>query len=843
MHQLKIKELLQNLFSSPKSSEKKRHIVFWYDEEKTYEESIKELVPDSVKIHIVTEKNNFITKKLLEYDDKDNDYLIYAPLKKPENKDNWLLDILLYSREFSPDEISIISGDIGITDNSLKVLIKKYYAFFKNKERYEKLKKTVSTWSEETMETGIISVICKEKYPYFEDSLRKIFIEGIDGENKFIQEMKKYSIDDRLWYYAEKYYGYNGGPDIKNFLKSILLTAFSDQIKGELPVIWKQNILKNKSNSLIFATHWMNDKTQFEEFNKVSEKLSEELKLKEHIKDLDTDIDKYLECDIFPVFDEFIISYIIENLSGRSPEYERFKDIINRRKTKHWYDKVKHIYTALEEAINLFILVKKYRKSFDVPDDLINAYVKEYYKVDQAYRRFYTAYDQREENILKKLQEYVENIYKNEYLKELCQNWSKLVEKDLCHSWIISDINHQKNFYRHNIRQIISKDERSKIFVIISDGLRYEVAEELTVRLNKEEKIKGDATLEFMSGVVPSCTKLGMAALLPYEKIEITRKGEVKIDGEELSGSPQREKILKKAFEASKVVAYSDLKDWGTAELRKELGSVRVVYIYHNTIDALGDKSVIENQVFNAALDAINDITDCVKKLVNYISATNILITADHGFLYTRDPVMECNKVDIKTTGTVDEKKRYLLAEGDVSEQGTITVDMNYISDGNYKVIVPRGPHIFKTQGAGLNYVHGGASLQEIVIPLIKFKYKKEYKKEKVEVKLTNTTRKITNNKYTLNFFQTEKITEDILPVTLKLSLWDMEENKQISDEKVIIADSASENASERELKVILTLKDMQYDKNKDYYLKVEDEGNSDMIPFRINLAFTNLFG
>ncbi len=843
MHQLKIKELLQNLFSISKKPEEKRHIIFWYDEEKTYEEHINELAPDNVKIHILTEKNNFITKKLLEYDDKESNYLIYSPLKKPENKDNWLLDILLYSREFSPDEISIIAGDIGITDNSLKVLIKKYYGFFKNKERYEKLKKTVSTWSEDTIELGIMSVICKEKVPLFEDLLRKIFIEGLHEENKIIQEMKKYSIDDRLWYYSEKYYGYNGEPDIKNFFKSIALTALSDQIRGELPVIWKQNILKNKSNSLIFSTHWMNDKTQFEEFNKLSGKLSEELKIKDHIKDRDTDIDKYIECDVFSVFDEFIITYIIEKLNSRSLEYERFKDIINKRKIKHWYDEFKHIYTALEESINLFFLMKKYNNGFERPCDLMNAYVKEYYKVDQAYRRFYTAYDQREENILKKLQETVENIYKNEYLKELCLAWSKLVEKELCYNWNIKNINPQQDFYRDNIKQIIKKDERSKIFVIISDGLRYEVAEELTGKLNKEEKIKGDAALEFMSGVIPSSTKLGMAALLPYKKIEITEKGEVKIDGEDLSGSPQREKILKKAFESSKVVTYSDLKEWSTAKLREELGSIRVVYIYHNTIDALGDKSITENQVFYAALDAINDITDCVKKLVNYISATNILITADHGFLYTRDPVMECNKVDIKTAGTVDEKKRYLLVEGDVVEQGTFAIDMNYISEGKYKVIVPKGGHIFKTPGAGLNYVHGGASLQEIVIPLIKFKAKKEYKKEKVEVKLTNTTRKITNNKYTLNFFQTERITEERLPVTLRLSLWDLEENKQISDEKILIADSTCENASEREFKVILTLKDMKYDKNKDYYLKLEDDANKDTIPFRINLAFTNLFG
>jgi hypothetical protein len=68
----------------------------------------------------------------------------------------------------------------------------------------------------------------------------------------------------------------------------------------------------------------------------------------------------------------------------------------------------------------------------------------------------------------------------------------------------------------------------------------------------------------------------------------------------------------------------------------------------------------------------------------------------------------------------------------------------------------------FKTPGGGQNFVHGGASLQEIVIPLIN--YRNDRKKDerrlisKVDVKLTNTSRKITNSLFSLDFFQTEKL-------------------------------------------------------------------------------------
>jgi len=92
MNKDKLSELLESLFVKPVPHGGKRHIVFWYDGEQTYLDTVHSLAPDTIKVHVLRENNNFATKKLIEHDDTENHYLIYAPLKKPDEQSNWFLD-------------------------------------------------------------------------------------------------------------------------------------------------------------------------------------------------------------------------------------------------------------------------------------------------------------------------------------------------------------------------------------------------------------------------------------------------------------------------------------------------------------------------------------------------------------------------------------------------------------------------------------------------------------------------------------------------------------------------------------------------------------------------------
>ncbi|MDZ5044198.1 BREX-1 system phosphatase PglZ type A, partial [Clostridium perfringens] len=310
----------------------------------------------------------------------------------------------------------------------------------------------------------------------------------------------------------------------------------------------------------------------------------------------------------------------------------------------------------------------------------------------------------------------VENLYNNWYLQELSIKWSEALAKQK--TWRIEGVNQQESFCNDNIKY----GRKERVFVIISDALRYESAEELSTRLRNERKAKVE--LDYIQGVLPSYTKLGMAALLPNKKIEINSNYDVLVDGINSNGTENRDKILKVENEKSLAITYNKLMDLKEADFRKVFSGLEVVYIYHNTIDAIGDHASTEREVFSATDTALNELINLVNKLVHRVSASSIIITSDHGYLYKRSHIEEYDKISGVKLQDGDDNRRFLLTYKDKDIEGTMKFSMDYLlgEDSGMNVVTPKGIARFKVQGAGANYVHGGAMLQEILVPIIKFK-------------------------------------------------------------------------------------------------------------------------
>ncbi len=64
------------------------------------------------------------------------------------------------------------------------------------------------------------------------------------------------------------------------------------------------------------------------------------------------------------------------------------------------------------------------------------------------------------------------------------------------------------------------------MFVVISEAFRFQTAAELVDELNGRSRVK--ARLEAMLGVLPSYTALGMASLLPHQRLAY--KGNASLD-------------------------------------------------------------------------------------------------------------------------------------------------------------------------------------------------------------------------------------------------------------------------------------------------------------------------
>src|SRR5690606_35203615 len=90
---------------------------------------IDKLSLDGVKVHTLTENNQFYTKFLLEEEDPTSPYVIYTSIEL-NGEENWLTDTMLYSKIFYAERLSFILSELNI-DPSLRSIVKKYERFFR----------------------------------------------------------------------------------------------------------------------------------------------------------------------------------------------------------------------------------------------------------------------------------------------------------------------------------------------------------------------------------------------------------------------------------------------------------------------------------------------------------------------------------------------------------------------------------------------------------------------------------------------------------------------------------------------------------------------------------------
>lgn len=850
MNLLEVKKTLEEILNKEPMDGKKRNIVFWYDDDGEFAEDIDGLELNNTKLLKLDDNNSFYIKYLLEKEDGVSNYLLYSPISKPLPRDNWLLDILKYSEEFSADRATLIMRDFGVKDASLRNVFKGYLKFFRNKERYKKFASFhIDGFTKEKVDIGVLSALCKLSVADFEQVVKKVLIAELEGENKYLKEIDSFGDIDVFWDLVKKRYGYAFGEKSLDKLMIMLLTThLSYTLEENLPSTWQEYVSPKRADAIVFISNFMHHSADGKYFDTLADRAQGILNLKGYLDNWD--IDKYIESDTFRAFDEAIMDRIVGNLLEGVGEFNRYRQLINKRRTSHWFKAYENEYEALYFANELLEMENRMGGIIkgETAHDLLNTYTKEYYLMDYFYRKFYFYYDKiADKNSFEKLAERVENTYAHWYLNELSIKWSAGMQEEMLAGYSLAGIKQQKDFYRDFISSFVRNDER--VFVIVSDALRYEAGRELLNRINQEAR--GMAEIEFMQGVVPSATKYGMASLLPRTELALDDKSDPTIDGISTKGTINRGKIIANYSDNTLAISFPSMVDMRRGEYKEAFEGKKLIYIFHDAIDAVGEALQTEREVFDAVEKAFGDLISLIKNLINNVSATNIIITADHGFIYRRSQLTEVDKISSFDAETRDAGRRYILTEIEEDIPDTLPISMQYLlgQETKLKAVVPKGMIRYKVRGGGANYAHGGASLQEIIIPVIRFKNirRDEYKTAKVEVKLTNISRKITNRITYLEFFQTELVEDKRVPLRLKLYFVDKEGNR-ISNENIIIADSRSKKPEDRTYREKFTLRDMPYDKTKEYYLILEDEEETvekiyERIPFTIDLLFSDDFG
>lgn len=853
MNQLDLKQItetLENIYNEPLRDGEERKIVFWMDNDQSFTEDIDKMELKNIKIHKMDAHNQFHTKYLLEEEDPTSHYLIYTNLAL-DMEDNWLADTVLYSKTFYADRLSIMMDELGM-DSSLRGIVLKYEKYFASNQRYQKLKAFgIEQYTEDMTEIAMMSALCNVKTPDFETVVKTVLMDSLDdNDNRWLAEIEKFFDVQTFWSHVEKQYGYaREKKSLKTLFIHLLITAFAPTVDEGITQNLQDFIAEyNHTNSLVFIDHWMHHKTDYEIFDKYVEAMEEELKISEILQS--HPVEKYKQADIFPAIDRAIIIYIANSIMEKKEDYEEYLKLIKLRRSKHFYEKYKNIYEALYYTVKMHVFMKEYH--LGIPQgkaiDIYQAYINDYYQMDTYYRKFYVAYDEGSSHeLLKKLKNIVENIYTNWYMNQLNTHWLQAVKTDLQNDWNLPGVQRQQNFYASIVKPHVDKNERT--FVIISDAMRYEIGVELAHKLGSETI--GVCQMDTMLSTVPSVTKLGMAALLPHREIDFDANSRVLVDGNHSSGLESRKKIIEATVTDSIAIHHDDVLNMNRTRRRETFKGKKLVYIYHDTIDAMGDKASTEMYTFDAAEKAIDQLYELIRIIRDELSGTNIYVTADHGFLYQRDALEESDKLAIESAEAIEVKHRYILSKKKQAVPGQLAIDLSPIikNELGLTAYVPNSTMRYRIQGAGVQFVHGGTSLQEVVVPLISYKSKRAGQKgvqtvQKVDIKLTNTTRRITNSIFSFDFFQTEKVANKMVPRTVVVYMTD-EAGEIISNEETIIGDRTFDNPADRTFKIQFALKSKNYDRAKTYYFMMKDDETDivlEKIPFSISLGIVSDF-
>ena len=387
---------------------------------------------------------------------------------------------------------------------------------------------------------------------------------------------------------------------------------------------------------------------------------------------------------------------------------------------------------------------------------------------------------------------------------------------------------------------------KERTVVIISDAMRYEVGQELFARMQDDPKCT--AKLSVQLSVLPSYTRLGMAALLPHKTLEMTDDFQVLADGILCDNLAGRQQVLQSYNPDSVCVQFDDIKNLKVAELRDVLTKRQIIYVYHNQIDARGDKANTEDEVFNACEEAVQEIVDLIHRISVSGNTYHFIVTADHGFIYKRDKLTESDKISGKSADKAFVNRRFIVSKAALGDDGIDHMSMGRIlgNEDSKMVSYPVSSNVFKVAGGGANYVHGGSSPQEMLVPVLEFKMERGHMETKnAEIALVSIVHKITNLITSMDFIQSDAVSDTVKAAKYRIFFLS-EDNEKISNENSYVADSREENAQKRIFRMRFTFKNKKYDKDKQYYLVVYDE-ESGLEQWRqpviMDIAFADDFG
>lgn len=434
----------------------------------------------------------------------------------------------------------------------------------------------------------------------------------------------------------------------------------------------------------------------------------------------------------------------------------------------------------------------------DTPNEYVRLYTYSFVNVDRYYRSAIEEYyglpdlGMEQSETVRSFKKYLDSKY-SEVSNILNIEWLECI-KETGNDFKNISLPRQNDFYANYF------DLSKRLVVIISYALRYETATELVEKLGKE---KHSTSIAPMLSLLPTETKFCKPALFPHQDLEL--KGDkMTVDGKILSTTALRTEQLQKYRKDAICVNFSDVST--QVGSHRELFKRQLVYVLHDRIDNNSHGQTAE-EVVNNCRKAIDELAKFVYSLHMTLNCYNVIITSDHGFIFNDLKFDEKDKISIKDENFESSSRYYLTRTYDHVE-GVAKFNMRkstFIETSEETFIAtPLGTNRFAAQG-GYVFTHGGASLQEMLVPVIMSNRRETQSKQKVNVMLKTSNLSLVSSQLRFQIIQKEAVSLDVLSRTVTCRLYEVD--RQVAEEVLVTLDSTdANNISKRTYDVCLRL-------------------------------------
>ncbi len=388
---------------------------------------------------------------------------------------------------------------------------------------------------------------------------------GLDIEtNAVYQSLVNYDAQNPFWVMVAQATGYKDGDEVSlgKLAIHMLLTAATRTLRQEYLMGLDGFIsIPHQSYCYDFISEWLRGEDASQLY-RVARYVEEEARLPQRFAKLS--VSDLADTECFPCINEIILTQLMTEISNQIIQTDAITAVVNMRRTMAWYDEVSCYYDGIMQMVNMQTFFHDHSTGFHTvePQKIWKEYTEDYYRMDTYYRQFHMCYNRclkvsnmQLDDLFKQVVDKVEGLYSVWFLGGLAGNWTNAACDELAVQGRIDNVPVQESFYSNKV-----KTADSKVYVIISDALRYEVAAGITQLLRQETQSKVELTSQM--GIYPTITPYGMAALLPHRTLTVQERpnGSLAVLADDMSTEmPNRDKVLKTANANSVALQYKNI--------------------------------------------------------------------------------------------------------------------------------------------------------------------------------------------------------------------------------------------------------------------------------------------